>query len=74
MQAAKDRGAKSIAFPNISTGLFFFPKRLASKLTMLAVRHLLDESFDFQFERVVFLVWSPNGVSPDLEHYDANFK
>ena len=74
MQAAMARGATSIAFPTISTGIFRFPAKLASRIAMAAVRAFLDRQDDFQFERVVFLVWSPNGKSRDLKHYDANFE
>jgi O-acetyl-ADP-ribose deacetylase len=74
MQAAMDRGATSIAFPTISTGIFEFPPELASRIAMAAVRAFVDQQTHFRFERVVFLVWSPEGESPDLKHYNANFE
>jgi O-acetyl-ADP-ribose deacetylase (regulator of RNase III) len=37
--AARDAGAKSIAFPALSTGIYGYPKRAAAEI---AVRTLLD--------------------------------
>lgn len=49
---AREYGVKSIAFPNISTGVYKFPKRLAAENAFKAVRDFM-ELFDMP-EKVIF--------------------
>jgi O-acetyl-ADP-ribose deacetylase (regulator of RNase III) len=49
---AREHGLASIAFPNISTGIFRFPKDLAASLALDAVRRSGHAS---AFERIVFV-------------------
>lgn len=41
LQLAVDNGMKTIAFPNISTGVYGFPKYKAAVIAILAVNHFL---------------------------------
>jgi O-acetyl-ADP-ribose deacetylase len=52
---------KSIAFPNISTGIYRFPKKLAAEIAIRTVKEKLSETN--QLEKVVFVAF-------DDENYD----
>lgn len=54
---AKEKNIKTIAFPCISTGLFCFPKDLASRIAISAVDCFLKEHSGC-FEHVIFCVFS----------------
>jgi len=43
LDLALEHGLKSIAFPNISTGVYRFPKELAAEIAIGTVRHFLEE-------------------------------
>jgi len=58
---AKDAGLKSIAFPNISTGVYGYPKDKAALVALEAVRKTLEETPGI--ERVVFVCF-------DEENFD----
>jgi len=42
MKLAAEKGIESIAFPNISTGIFGFPKELAARIAYNAVKEALN--------------------------------
>ena len=44
LNLAKEQGCKSIAFPNISTGIYRFPKKLAASIAIRTVRGFLSEN------------------------------
>lgn len=44
LQLAESLGAKTIAFPNISTGIYRFPKELAGKIAVEAVQNFQAEN------------------------------
>jgi len=44
LELALDHGLKSVAFPNISTGVYHFPKDLAAEIAVGSVRHFLEET------------------------------
>ncbi len=44
LHLAKEQGCKSIAFPNISTGIYRFPKELAANIAIRTVRGFLSEN------------------------------
>jgi O-acetyl-ADP-ribose deacetylase (regulator of RNase III) len=52
IEVADDLGARSVAFPNISTGVYRFPKPLAADIAVAAVRRAVADS---SIERVVFV-------------------
>lgn len=55
LRIASNMKLKSIAFPNISTGAYGFPKKLAAEIAIGTVRELLTEHQDI--EKVVFSVF-----------------
>ncbi len=44
LELAKSKDIKTIAFPNISTGIYHFPKPLAAKIAVAAVKEFLNEN------------------------------
>lgn len=61
---AVDYGVKTIAFPNISTGVYGYPREEAAKIAVDAVREFLAEE-EHQIEKVYFVSFSDE----DLEIY-----
>ena len=57
LKLAKENNIKTIAFPCISTGEFRFPKELASKIAIDAVKEYLDTN-ECYFEKIIFNVFS----------------
>ncbi len=53
LELAVEHGVKTIAFPNIGTGIYRFPKDLAAQVAIQTVRDFLAETD--QIERVVFV-------------------
>ncbi|WP_426476527.1 O-acetyl-ADP-ribose deacetylase [Chryseobacterium sp. CBSDS_008] len=51
LQLAESLGAKTIAFPNISTGVYKFPKELAGKIAVDEVRNFKSDII----EKVIFV-------------------
>jgi len=43
LRLAKEKGAKTIAFPNVSTGVYGFPKEKAAEIAMRVVREYIDQ-------------------------------
>lgn len=63
LELAKERGIRSLAFPNISTGIYGFPKERAGGIAILEVRRFLETSPIP--ERVVFVCF-------DSENFELN--
>lgn len=63
MFLAHDNVLKSIAFPNISTGVYGFPKEQAAEIAIGIVRSLLEEEEAYNVEEVRFVCFD-----------DENFK
>ena len=69
LSLAVDNRIKTIAFPCISTGVFSFPKDLASKIALKTVDSFISENQD-KIEKVVFNLWSVE----DVMIYEKNIK
>jgi O-acetyl-ADP-ribose deacetylase len=54
LRLAAENGIKTIAFPNISTGIYGFPKEQASKIAVSAVMDFLNNN-ETSVESVVFV-------------------
>ncbi len=53
LKIAGELGLKTIAFPNISTGAYLFPKRRAARIAVKTVRHCLAHGTSI--EKVIFV-------------------
>jgi O-acetyl-ADP-ribose deacetylase (regulator of RNase III) len=60
-------GARTIAFPTISTGVFAFPRVQAATIAATAVRTFLDGPGRGLFDRITFLIYGGNNL--DEAHY-----
>lgn len=69
LKLAIDNGIRTIAFPCISTGVFRFPKDLASKIAIKAVNEFIDNNSD-KIDKVVFTLWT----NEDVAIYEENIK
>lgn len=58
LKLADDTGLKSIAFCSISTGVFNFPKDLASEIAIKTVREYLKNNKETSIEKVIFNTFS----------------
>jgi len=62
LRLASENGVKTIAFPNISTGIYGFPKEQASKIAVSAVTDFLNNN-KTSIENVIFVCF-------DRENYE----
>lgn len=53
LKLAKENGIKTIAFPNISTGAYGFPKELASEIAISTIKEFLANNPEI--EKVIFV-------------------
>lgn len=68
LDLAKEKNIKTIAFPTISTGVFSFPKELASKIAVSTVKEYIKENPN-TFDKIVFDVYEEE----DKAYYDRLF-
>lgn len=54
LQVALENNLKTIAFPNISTGIYHFPKELAAQIAQDTVKDFVTQKPD-AFERIIFV-------------------
>lgn len=52
LQLAIDNNCRTIAFPNISTGIYGFPKELAAKISVRTVRQFISDTG--KFDKIIF--------------------
>jgi O-acetyl-ADP-ribose deacetylase (regulator of RNase III) len=55
LELASDQGLRTIAFPNISTGVYGFPKQRAAEIAIGTVRSFLDRPGPL--EEIIFVVF-----------------
>lgn len=67
LRLAVEHNIKTIAFPNISTGVYGYPKKEAAKIAFQAVNDFLDQ--DERIEKVFFIVFDEENMQ-----YYAEFK
>lgn len=58
LQLAESLGVKTISFPNISTGVYRFPKELAAKIAIEEVRNFKSDII----EKVIFVCFDEENV------------
>ena len=61
LQLAVQHGIKSIAFPNISTGVYHFPKEKAAGIAINEVKTFLKENKSI--ERIIFAVFDEENLN-----------
>ena len=61
LELATELGCRSVAFPNISTGVYGFPKRLAGETAVEAVRDWVTEHPD-ELKRVIFVAFDDENL------------
>ena len=59
LQVAKEQGIRSIAFPSISTGVFYYPVEQAAKIAVKTVQKYMDENPD-AFDLVMWVLFDDN--------------
>lgn len=65
LNLAKEKGIKTIAFPNISTGVYGFPKQKAAKIAIETVNDFISENL--LFSEIIFACF-------DKENFDIYTK
>jgi O-acetyl-ADP-ribose deacetylase (regulator of RNase III) len=70
LSLAKQHNVKTIAFPNISTGIYGFPKNEAAKIAVKAINDYLDENE--LPEKVVFVVFDEDNLHIYENHLGKN--
>lgn len=68
LELANQHKLKTIAFPNISTGVYGFPKEEAAKIAIDTVKNYLAS--DDSIEKVVFAVFDEENYSIYQKHLD----
>jgi O-acetyl-ADP-ribose deacetylase (regulator of RNase III) len=69
LKLAEDNGAKSVAFPSISTGAYHFPIERASRIAVETVREYLKKSRGI--EQVIFVCYSQDDLKVYLNRLGA---
>ena len=69
LSLAESVGAKTIAFPNISTGVFRYPKDEAAELAVRTVQDYLARHPDTSLEKVIFVSYT----EPDFKIFKQEF-
>lgn len=69
LELAVENGARTVAFPCISTGVFNFPKDLASAIALFAVDKFISHNRE-KIDKVVFALWKDE----DVEIYEKKLE
>lgn len=72
LQTATDNGARSVAFPCISTGIYGYPPEQAMHEALGTVRDFLDEHHE-KLDRVIFCVFLPTDRDLYLQNLPLYF-
>ena len=72
MQLAIENGCKTVAFPNISTGVYGYPKQKAAEIAMKTVTEFLSKQQEI--EKVVFCCFDDENYQIMSELYDRECK
>lgn len=67
LELAVQKGARDVAFPTISTGIYQFPNARAAEIAIATVKAFLNGPQGKQIDRVVFLIW-PSGSVDEAEY------
>ncbi len=70
LRLAAAHGARTVAFPNISTGVYGYPKDRAAAVAVRTVREVLERAPD-AFDAVTFVCFEPDNLALHRELLDA---
>ncbi len=71
LMLAKEHKIKTIAFPNISTGVYGYPIEEASKIAVETVKEFLEEEKNHGIEEVIFVSFDDRGYECYKELLDT---
>ncbi|OJJ17475.1 O-acetyl-ADP-ribose deacetylase [marine bacterium AO1-C] len=62
LKLAVENGLKTVAFPNISTGIYRFPKKIAAKIAIQTTNEFLDSEEGQSLEKVIFICFDEENL------------
>ncbi|MBC1452372.1 ADP-ribose-binding protein [Listeria welshimeri] len=62
LDLANGKDLTSIAFPNISTGVYGFPKKLAAEVALYTVRKWSEEEYDSSIKEIRFVCYDEENL------------
>ena len=62
LKLAEQNGFKTIAFPNISTGVYRFPKQQAAQIAVNTVKDFVKQNENHEFEDIIFVCFDAEDV------------
>lgn len=68
LEVAAENGLKTIAFPSISTGAFYFPKHEAAKISSLAIKEFLRQ--DTSIAKIHLVFFSEADAANFIKHQE----
>ena len=68
-QAAVEKGAETVAFPAISTGIYGFPLKKATKIAMRETKRFLEKNE--RLDQVIFVCFSEEALSTYQETFST---
>ncbi|MBF2549902.1 ADP-ribose-binding protein [Listeria seeligeri] len=63
LDLAAGKDLTSIAFPNISTGVYGFPKELAAEVVLYTVRKWIEEEYDSSIKEIRFVCYDDENLT-----------
>ncbi|HAM98101.1 MAG TPA: O-acetyl-ADP-ribose deacetylase [Marinilabiliales bacterium] len=70
LKVARSKHLKTIAFPNISTGIYGYPKPEAAKIALSVVKNFLKK--DRSFQKVIFVIFEEENFKIYRDLYKIN--
>ena len=70
LRLADSVNAKTLAFPNISTGVFRYPKDEAAEIAITSVNNYLKNNPGTSLEKIIFVSFT----EPDFKIFNKEFK
>lgn len=63
LQLADEHQLTSIAFPNISTGIYHFPKKEAATIALQTVKEYIEQHPDTTLQQIVFVCYDADNLA-----------
>ena len=74
LKLAVERGLSSIAFPNISTGIYGYPKELAAQIALDAIKEFFASNNDHGIKEVSFVCFDEENYQLYLDKFPLDKK